>query len=177
MQDRLDTDARLAALRSPTVAQLDRDRLEGTDPMMAIFGAILPRLLLLVGWSNDQTYWNALLGQPVWLLGGFLFFPWTTLFYGFVQRNPDGLSLLNIIFLGLGAADRPWDVGRRVLREPPAGLQLPRVLVALAARPARPPGSARRLIQVHAPRRVPPSHPPLTVTPSQRARPDPSTDA
>ena len=67
--------------------------------MMAIFGAILPRLLLLVGWTNDQAYWNSLLGQPVWFLGGFLFFPWTTLFYGFVQRNPDGLSLLNIIFL------------------------------------------------------------------------------
>ena len=65
--------------------------------MMAIFGAILPRFALLVGYSNDPGYWGALLGQPVWFLGGLLFFPWTTLIYGFVQ--PNGLSLLNIIFL------------------------------------------------------------------------------
>ncbi len=68
--------------------------------MMAIFGAILPRFLLLVGWSNDQAYWGSLLGSPVWLLGGFIFFPWTTLIYGFAQVN--GLSLLNIIFLACG---------------------------------------------------------------------------
>ena len=65
--------------------------------MMAIFGAILPRFVLLVAWSNDQAYWASVLGSPVWLLGGFLFFPWATLIYGLVQTN--GLSLLNIIFL------------------------------------------------------------------------------
>jgi hypothetical protein len=65
--------------------------------MMALFGAILPRFVLLVGWSNDQAGWAAIFGSPVWLLGGFLFFPWTTLIYAFVQ--PNGLSLLNIIFL------------------------------------------------------------------------------
>ena len=65
--------------------------------MMAIFGALLPRLVLLVGWSNDPTAWTSLFGSPVWFLGGFLFFPWTTLIYGFVQ--PNGLSILNIIFL------------------------------------------------------------------------------
>jgi hypothetical protein len=65
--------------------------------MMAIFGAILPRFVILVGWSNDQAGWAAVFGSPVWLLGGFLFFPWTTLIYAFVQ--PNGLSLLNIIFL------------------------------------------------------------------------------
>ena len=67
--------------------------------MMAIFGAILPRFVLLVGWANDQTFWSNLLGAPVWFLGGFLFFPWTTLIYGLVQQN--GLSLLNWIFIGL----------------------------------------------------------------------------
>lgn len=66
-------------------------------PMMAIFGAILPRFILLVGWSNAPAFWESLLGSPVWLLGGFLFFPWTTLIYGFVA--PNGLGLLNIIFL------------------------------------------------------------------------------
>jgi hypothetical protein len=66
--------------------------------MMAIFGAILPRFALLVAWTNDQTYWSNLFGSPVWLLGGFLFFPWTTLIYGFGQAN--GMSLLNWIFVG-----------------------------------------------------------------------------
>ena len=47
--------------------------------MMAIFGAILPRFILLVGWSNDPTYWESLFGSSLWLLGGFLFLPWTTL--------------------------------------------------------------------------------------------------
>src|SRR6186997_1133218 len=64
--------------------------------MMAIFGAILPRFVLLVGWSNDPAGWGAIFG-PVWLLGGFLFLPWTTLIYAFVQ--PNGLSPLNVIFL------------------------------------------------------------------------------
>ena len=66
--------------------------------MMAIFGAIVPRFVLLVAWSNDQAYWGSVFGLPVWLLGGFLFFPWTTLVYGFAQVN--GLSFLNWIFLG-----------------------------------------------------------------------------
>lgn len=66
--------------------------------MTAIFGAILPRFVLLVGWANDATYWESLFGSQVWLLGGFIFFPWTTLIYGFV--SPNGLTLLNWIFLG-----------------------------------------------------------------------------
>ena len=65
--------------------------------MMAIFGAILPRFALAVGWWNDPAAWAAIIGSPVVLLGGFLFFPWTTLIYGFVQ--PNGLTLLNIVFL------------------------------------------------------------------------------
>ena len=65
--------------------------------MMAIFGAILPRFVLLVGWSNDPAGWATIFSSQVWLLGGFLFFPWTTLVYAFV--GPNGLSLLNIIFL------------------------------------------------------------------------------
>ena len=66
--------------------------------MMAIFGALLPRFVLLVAWSNASSYWGTLFGSPVWLLGGFLFFPWTTLIYGLVQQN--GLSLLNWVFIG-----------------------------------------------------------------------------
>ena len=79
--------------------------------MMAIFGAILPRFVLLVAWANDQTYWSSLLGAPVWLLGGFLFFPWTTLIYGFV--SPNGLTILNIVFLVLAFLTDlgTWGVG------------------------------------------------------------------
>ena len=47
--------------------------------LMGIFGAILPRFVLLVGWVNDPTAWTSLFGAPVWFLFGFLFFPWTTL--------------------------------------------------------------------------------------------------
>ncbi len=65
--------------------------------MMAIFGALLPRLVLLVGWSNDQAGWAAIFGSPVWFLGGFLFFPWTTLVYGLAYQN--GMSILNWIFV------------------------------------------------------------------------------
>ena len=65
--------------------------------IMAIFGALVPRFALAVGWYNDQAAWASIFGSPVVLLGGFLFFPWTTLIYAFVQ--PNGLNLLNIIFL------------------------------------------------------------------------------
>ncbi len=65
--------------------------------MMAIFSAVLPRFLLLVGWANDQAFWTSVLGAPVWFLGGFLFFPWTTFVYGYV--SPNGMTLLNWVFL------------------------------------------------------------------------------
>ena len=65
--------------------------------LMGIFGAILPRFVLLVGWVNDPNAWTSLFSSGIWFLFGFLFFPWTTLVYGLVQTN--GLSLLNIIFL------------------------------------------------------------------------------
>jgi hypothetical protein len=85
--------------------------------MMAIFGAILPRFVLLVGWSNDPTGWVTAIGGPVLLLGWFLFFPWTTLIYGFVA--PNGLSLLNIIFViaALAIDLGTWGIGFFASRE------------------------------------------------------------
>ena len=79
--------------------------------MMAIFGAILPRFVILVGWVNDPAAWAAIFGSPVWFLFGFLFFPWTTLIYAFVA--PNGLSFLNIIFLLAAFATDlgTWGVG------------------------------------------------------------------
>ena len=79
--------------------------------MTAIFGAILPRFVLLVGWYNDPTYWTGVFGSPIWFLGGFLFLPWTTFIYGFVQQN--GLSLVNWIFLiaALAIDLGTWGIG------------------------------------------------------------------
>jgi hypothetical protein len=89
----------------------------GMPFMMAIFGALLPRFVLLVGWFNDPAGWSAAIGGPVLLLGGFLFLPWTTLIYGFVA--PNGLSLFNIIFLiGALLIDLgTWGVGFFASRE------------------------------------------------------------
>jgi len=64
---------------------------------MVVVGMVMPRFILLVGWSNDQAYWQSVFGSPLWLGVGFLVLPWTTVVYGLVQAN--GLSLLNIIFL------------------------------------------------------------------------------
>jgi hypothetical protein len=67
--------------------------------IVAAFGIIMPRFALLVGWYNDPNYWNSLFGSQLWLAGGFLFLPWTTLIYGFASAN--GLSVVNIIFIAL----------------------------------------------------------------------------
>jgi hypothetical protein len=64
---------------------------------MIVVGMVMPRFILLVGWSNDQAYWGSLFGSTIWFGLGFLVLPWTTLVYGLVQKN--GLDLLNIIFL------------------------------------------------------------------------------
>jgi hypothetical protein len=68
--------------------------------MMAIFGAIIPRFALLVGWYNDQTFWTNLYGSPFLFLLGFLFLPWTTLIYGLAA--PNGMTIVNWIFLAFG---------------------------------------------------------------------------
>lgn len=67
--------------------------------VMSVLGAVVSRLLLLAGWANAQAYWEGLFGSPIWLVFGFLFFPWTTFMYGFVA--PNGMSLLNWVFLVL----------------------------------------------------------------------------
>jgi hypothetical protein len=64
-----------------------------------LFGIIIPRFVLLVGWYNDQSYWNSLLGSQLLLGLGWLVLPWTTLIYGFTAAN--GMSFLNWIFVFL----------------------------------------------------------------------------
>jgi hypothetical protein len=85
--------------------------------LLAFITAILPRFLLLVGWSNDQAYWGSLFGSSIWLVGGFIFLPWTTLIYGFVQ--PNGLTVLNLIFLvcGLLLDLSTWGLGALATRK------------------------------------------------------------
>ena len=61
------------------------------------FGIILPRFVLLVGWYNDQSYWNGLFGSGLLFFAGWFFLPWTTLIYGFTA--PNGMTLLNWIFV------------------------------------------------------------------------------
>ncbi len=78
---------------------------------MAVFGALLPRFVLLASWSNASTYWNSLFGSQVWLAFGFLFFPWTTLLYGIAA--PNGLTIVNWIFIGCALAVDlgTWGIG------------------------------------------------------------------
>jgi hypothetical protein len=85
--------------------------------LLAFITAILPRFLLLVAWTNDQDHWGNLFGSPIWLVGGFLVLPWTTLIYGFVE--PNGLTLLNVIFLvcGLLLDLSTWGVGALATRK------------------------------------------------------------
>jgi hypothetical protein len=50
-------------------------------------------------------------------VGGFIFLPWTTLIYGFVQ--PNGLTVLNLIFLvcGLLLDLSTWGLGALATRK------------------------------------------------------------
>jgi hypothetical protein len=66
---------------------------------MTFIGAIIPRLLILVAWSNDPAYWEKALGSTLVLGLGWLVLPCTTLVYGLVSVN--GLTLLNWVFLGM----------------------------------------------------------------------------
>ena len=85
--------------------------------MTAIFGALIPRFIIFVGWINDQAAWQAIFGSPLLFLAGFLFLPWTTLIYALTE--PNGLSTLNLIFLALAVLLDlgTWGVGFFATRE------------------------------------------------------------
>ena len=85
--------------------------------MMAIFGALLPRFVLLVGWVNDPTAWTNLFGSGILFLAGFLFLPWTTLIYGMVALN--GMTILNWIFVAFAFLIdlATWGVGALATRK------------------------------------------------------------
>jgi hypothetical protein len=64
-----------------------------------LLAAVVPRILVLVGWMNDQAAWNNSFGSPVWLLLGWLFVPWTTFFFAlFAPSGFGGFSIVVLIF-------------------------------------------------------------------------------
>ena len=86
--------------------------------IMTFIGAVIPRLVLLVGWSNDPQYWGqTLFGGPLLFIGGWLLLPCTTLVYGIASVN--GMSLLNWIFLAMALLIDlgTWGVGALAARK------------------------------------------------------------
>jgi hypothetical protein len=70
--------------------------------IVALFGLILPRIVIAVWWLTDPTKWSAVFGtSPLLPALGFLLLPWTTLFYVFFWAT-GGLSLIGWIFVLLG---------------------------------------------------------------------------
>jgi len=75
--------------------------------LFALILAGAPRLASIMWWLFRPVYWGALFqGWPIaewiWPIAGILFLPWTVLMYAIVY--PDGISLINWVFLGLALA-------------------------------------------------------------------------
>jgi len=49
--------------------------------VVAGFGMLLPRLIILASWINDPNLWGSTFSSQLWPILGFLFLPWTTFFY------------------------------------------------------------------------------------------------
>jgi hypothetical protein len=70
--------------------------------IIALFGLIGPRLLIAFWWLTDPARWTTVFGSsPLVPALGFLFLPWTTLFYVLFWTT-GGLSLLGWVFVVLG---------------------------------------------------------------------------
>lgn len=66
--------------------------------IITALAAIVPRVLVLAGWFNDQAAWNGSFGSPIWLLLGWIFVPWTTFFFAlFAPTGFGGLSIVVLI--------------------------------------------------------------------------------
>ena len=85
--------------------------------IMTLIGAVIPRLLLLVAWSNDPAFWERTLGSLPLLAAGWLLLPTTTLAYGLLA--PNGLTLLNWVWLGLALLIdlATWGIGALAARK------------------------------------------------------------
>ena len=60
-----------------------------------------PRAAILVWWLLDTARWEAAFDNFFWAFAGFIFAPWTTLFYVLVA-NGGGISGFDWIWIGLG---------------------------------------------------------------------------
>jgi hypothetical protein len=76
-----------------------------------LFGALIPRLAILIGWMNDPVRWGSAFGGPIVPILGFLFLPWTTFFW--VLWEPGGFDGLEYLFLLLAVLVDlgTWGVG------------------------------------------------------------------
>jgi hypothetical protein len=79
--------------------------------VITVIGIIVPRVLIVAWWLNDPVRWAAVFGGPIVPLFGFLFFPWTTIWYTAFQ--PTGFDLFSLILLAFAfVADLgTWGVG------------------------------------------------------------------
>ncbi len=67
--------------------------------LVAIAAMIGPRVAILVWWLFDQVRWKAAFSSFLWVLVGFIFFPWTTLMWALVA--PTGVWGFDWLWLGL----------------------------------------------------------------------------
>ena len=70
--------------------------------LIAIFGLILPRAILAIWWVTGPDRFTTVFGSsPLIPALGFLFLPWTTVFYTWFWAT-GGLEPIGWIFVGLG---------------------------------------------------------------------------
>ncbi len=78
---------------------------------IGVIGIIIPRVLMVAWWLSDPARWSSLFDS--WLLPGlgFVFLPWTTLWY--VVFKPVGFDLIPtlILIFALLADLGTWGVG------------------------------------------------------------------
>jgi hypothetical protein len=84
---------------------------------ITVLGVIVPRVLIVAWWLNDPTRWGTVFDTAILPLFGFLFFPWTTIW--FVLFQPTGFGLFPVILLVFAfMADLgTWGIGYFANRE------------------------------------------------------------
>ena len=83
-----------------------------------LLGAVVPRVLVLAAWHNDQAAWQAAFGSPIWPVLGFLLLPWTTFAFVLMQAGGgiEGLEWLWLL-LAVVADVGTWGGGALGNRE------------------------------------------------------------
>jgi hypothetical protein len=68
--------------------------------LFAVLVLLGPRAFIIIHWLLYPAAWALAFSNPIVPLLGFLFLPWTTLFYVFAY--PGGLDTLDWLFIGFG---------------------------------------------------------------------------